>query len=132
MHKGKGELKLYSHQVKAPIDLVGTWINELQSTMKIDQFADGKFSGIYSSKVSENERPVEGFLSGVVAGDTIGFVVSWKPTFDSVTSWSGKLLATDQGAPYIYTLWYLSRGVAGPADWWQSFLAGSDTFWKVR
>jgi Avidin family len=132
MLKSKNELKLFSGQTKEQLELEGTWINELGSTMTIERYADGKFSGWYASKVSEGEEPVRGRLTGMIAGDTIGFVVNWLPKFNSITSWSGKVLATEQGAPYIYTLWYLSRGVENPSDWWQSFLAGSDTFWKQQ
>jgi hypothetical protein len=47
-----------------------------------------------------------------------------------VTSWSGKLLIDDDENLYIYTLWQLSHAVEEAGDWWQSIIAGSDSFWK--
>ena len=129
MLRSKRDLKLLSTQIEREPNLVGTWVNELGSRMQIDSVDDGLISGTYWSKVSAEDDPVCGDLTGMVAGDTIGFAVNWQPTFDSVTSWSGKLLATDQGYPYIFTLWHLSHDVGDGAVWWQSFLAGSDTFW---
>jgi hypothetical protein len=127
----KSELELFSRVNHGAFDPSGKWINELDSTMNVTRFKNGLFSGTYSSSVSSSESPVEGSLTGMVAGDTIGFVVSWSPTFESTTSWSGKILSTPQGEQYIYTLWHLSRGVAEPKDWWESFLSGSDTFWRI-
>ena len=129
MLPSKRSLKTFSSQMRGEPELVGTWANELGSKLKIESVSDGLIAGKYWSKVSEEHDPVCGTLTGVVAGDTIGFTVSWQPTFDSVTSWSGKLLVTPQGQQYIYTLWQLSRDVGDGSDWWQSFLSGSDTFW---
>jgi hypothetical protein len=129
MLRSKADLKLHSVGADGNLDLVGTWVNELGSRMVIASASDDLISGDYWSKVSDEHKAVRGKLTGTVAGDTIGFVVNWRPTFDSVTSWSGKLLTTEQGYPYIYTLWQLSHEVGDRADWWESFLAGSDTFW---
>jgi hypothetical protein len=129
MLRSKRDLKLLSTQIQHEPNLVGTWVNELGSKMRIDSVDDGLITGKYWSKVSAEKEPVCGDLTGMVAGDTIGFAVNWRPTFDSITSWSGKLLTTDQGYPYIFTLWHLSHDVGDASDWWQSFLAGSDTFW---
>ncbi len=131
MRPSKSELQIYSSWSKNPLSLKGKWSNELGSVMDVQHVNGDAFSGEYSSKVSDTGKSVKGTLSGTVAGDTIGFIVNWKPDFASVTSWSGKILATDTGAAYIYTLWHLSRGVKDPKDWWQSFLSGSDTFFRT-
>lgn len=122
------ESALFSRVTESAPDLVGVWVNELGSRMVIVDVSGDNFSGFYFSKVSDDDKPAKGMLSGTIAGDTLGFIVNWKPTYHSVTSWSGKLLASAAGAPSIYTLWQLSRGVADSDDWWQSFLAGSDRF----
>jgi Avidin family len=129
--ESKADLKLFSQVNAQAFDLVGTWVNELGSTMKVDSVKNGVISGSYKSKVSQNGASVGGSLTGMLTGDTIGFCVNWSPKFDSVTSWSGKILSTQTGTPFIYTLWQLSQGVDAPEDWWQSFLAGSDTFWRT-
>ncbi|MEO6781672.1 MAG: avidin/streptavidin family protein [Bradyrhizobium sp.] len=99
MLRSKRDLKLLSKQIEREPNLVGTWINELGSRMQIDSVDDGLITGTYWSKVSAEQDPVCGDLTGMVAGDTIGFAVNWQPTFNSITSWSGKLLATDQDTP---------------------------------
>jgi hypothetical protein len=60
----------------------------------------------------------------------LGWVVSWLPTVDSTTSWTGKFLVDKlNGQIVIYTLWRLSSGDAN-VPLWQSFAAGQDVFWK--
>ena len=99
MLRSKRDLKLLSTQIEREPNLVGTWINELGSRMQIDSVDDGLISGTYWSKVSAEDDPVCGDLTGMVAGDTIGFAVNWRPTFNSVTSWSGKLLRQTRDTP---------------------------------
>jgi hypothetical protein len=98
--------------------------------MTIHAVTDGVLTGNYRSSVSQKLDPTAGRLTGLVAGDTIGFVVNWEPRFTAITSWSGKLLAAPDGEPCIHTLWQLSGPMRGPSSWWESFLAGADTFWR--
>jgi hypothetical protein len=128
--RSRGDLKLYSQRATTDPDLKGIWVNELQSVMTIARVEAGVFRGEYESAVSGEHSPVKGKLIGTIAGDSLGFTVNWEPDFDSVTSWSGKLLVDEDGALSIYTLWQLSRPVEESEDWWQSILAGSDMFRK--
>lgn len=128
----KAELQPYSDAVGSSlVKLTGKWVNELGSVMTItSQTDDGLLSGLYLSKVSEGHKEVEGKLTGYVAGDSVGFVVDWSPSYDSTASWSGKILAGPGKTPYIYTLWTLSKHL-DDADWWDSFSSGSDHFTAI-
>jgi hypothetical protein len=128
----KRDLKAYSAVVGAPFDLVGSWANELGSVMVIDAVADGVVSGSYRSSVSQDQTPTGGRLTGLVAGDAVGFVVNWAPRFPAITTWAGKLLAGPAGEPCIHCVWQLSGPMRNPSSWWESFLTGADTFWPVE
>ena len=130
MLKSKADLKPYSSVGKSP-DLKGKWTNELGATMEIQSSGGGKFAGQYTSAVSAGGNPVSGSLSGVYGGDAISFVVTWQPTYNSTTSWSGLILADDSDRLHLYTLWHLAETPDKPSDWWESILAGSDRFWKL-
>lgn len=129
--KSKAQLQLYSAKNPAPVDLQGKWANELGSVMSITKQNGNSFSGEYTSKVSGTNKEVTGTLSGTIARDAIGFTVNWEPALHSVTSWSGKLLVSDQGSPLIYTLWQLSVGINDPKELWESILAGADIFTQL-
>jgi hypothetical protein len=110
------------------VDLVGRWINELGSTLVVEEVSGGRAIGRYLSRVSEGREPAEGQLNGHIAGDSIGFVASWAPRYPAITTWTGKVLATPDGTPFLYCLWTLSRGLRDPAEWWESHLTGADMF----
>lgn len=128
MATDKRDLKAYSAVVAEELDLVGDWANELGSVMTIASVQGGVIAGNYRSSVSQDLDPAAGRLTGLVAGDAIGFAVDWRPRFAAITSWSGKLLAAPDGEPCIYALWQLSGPMRNPSSWWESFLTGADTF----
>ena len=124
----KTKLRAYSAVAGREIDLVGDWMNELGSVLRIEEVAGGRVGGRYRSRVSEGRDPVEGPLVGHIATDSIGFVASWTPRYPAITTWAGKALATPDGEPFLYCLWTLSRGLRDPAEWWESHLTGADMF----
>jgi hypothetical protein len=126
MAVAKADFVSLSSQGLAPPNLIGNWTNELGSIMSITAVSGARFSGTYDSDDGQGGR-ILGTLSGIAAGETIGWSVSWKPTVDSTTSWTGKFLF-NAGTIFIYTLWYLSSGDA-TLPLWQSFAAGQDLFW---
>ncbi|MBS0331993.1 MAG: hypothetical protein JSS35_04445 [Proteobacteria bacterium] len=112
----------------APPSMLGVWTNELGSTMTVTGVSGATFNGTYQSS-DGNGGQVIGALNGVVSGETLAWTVSWQPTVDSTTAWTGKFLVDANEDVYIYTLWHLSDGDQnGPI--WQSFLAGQDTFYQ--
>jgi len=92
-----------SDQTSVPA-LLGTWQNEIGSTMTVTSFDGTNFSGSYTSAVSEGSGPATGTLSGTLAGNAIAFTVNWLPIFPSVTGWNG-LLLTASDELVIYSLW---------------------------
>ncbi|MDR3474384.1 MAG: avidin/streptavidin family protein [Devosia sp.] len=127
MTVAKSSLLRLAAQGLAPPNMLGVWNNELGSIMTINAVNGSTFSGTYDSDDGHGGRIV-GDLTGIVAGETIGWSVSWQPGADSTTSWAGKFL-TSGGKIYIYTLWYLSGGDAA-LPLWESFSAGQDLFWQ--
>ncbi|MGD0190351.1 MAG: avidin/streptavidin family protein [Rhizomicrobium sp.] len=119
--------RLSEHGIREP-DLHGSWANELGSRMIIVDVNGKSFAGDYKSKDVDGNW-ITGSLSGTLAGDTVGFTVNWQPTYDSVTSWSGKLSADEVGNIYIHTLWLLASGDEN-LPLWESISAGADVFWR--
>jgi hypothetical protein len=101
----------------------GSWVNELGSTMTIDQ--DGSLlSGTYTSPASGSGDPAHGALRGYASGRLIAFSVLWDD-FQSITSWTGHMNGTS--IDEIATLWQMVVAVP-PGDGWESIYAGADTF----
>jgi hypothetical protein len=111
---------------EASLDLTGIWTNELGSIMTINA-TGATFSGTYQSAVSGAGQSVTGALTGVLAGDAVGFLVDWSP-LNSMTAWSGLVLADGSGSPFLYTLWNLAVTPAEFGDYWQAINAGADLF----
>ena len=125
----KANLVRLSARSLTPPSLLGVWTNELGSTMDVTNVNGAYFSGVYASTDGHGGQ-VQGNLSGIAAGETLGWAVSWQPASDSTTSWVGKFMVDNTtGRICIYTLWYLSSGDASQ-PMWQSFTAGQDLFWQ--
>ncbi|MFL6856495.1 MAG: avidin/streptavidin family protein [Allosphingosinicella sp.] len=105
---------------------IGTWTNELGSTMVITSFDGTGFAGTYSSAVSGSSQPVEGVLTGTISQGGIAFTVNWGG--GSVTAWSGLLMVFNTDQFIIYALWHLAETPVQQANWWESILAGVDLF----
>jgi len=113
-----------------PADFSGKWVNELGSVMTLTQNGQA-LTGQYISKVSGDERPVNGPLSGWVDGQVISFTVNWP--LPSITAWVGHLITKD-GNDAIETLWQLATTLPDPNDpseLWESIFSGSDRFTRA-
>lgn len=111
--------------------IVGTWYNELGSTLEITDVTDGLVTGTYTTAVSGSACAQGSFaLTGRTdidaeggATGNIGFVVSWEnaqSTCNSVTAWSGQLLNGQ-----IVAFWLLT--IENEPSW-QATNIGMDTF----
>lgn len=109
------------------IDFSGSWKNELDSKMHIEQQGD-QLTGTYDSAVSADGTTTTGVLSGYVDGDLIAFMVHWRD-FQAITSWVGQC-EPNSGNTRINTLWQMTKQVA-EGDEWASINAGADAFVKV-
>ena len=106
------------------VDFSGTWVNELESRVELDQKGD-VLSGKYFSKVSATGGETIGDLQGYVDGDLIAFVVHWRE-FQAITTWVGQL-DPKASKETINTLWQMTKQVA-TGDEWTSINSGADYF----
>lgn len=111
--------------------LVGTWENELGSTMTINSVSpDGEVRGSYETAVSASGCAKGTFpLVGRTNLPSFGFVVSWTNTLSrcsSVTAWSGQL-QTLGGQDQLVTTWLLTAQTV-PRNNWQSTTVNKDIF----
>ncbi|XP_039224947.1 uncharacterized protein LOC120319783 isoform X2 [Crotalus tigris] len=91
--------------------LLGTWKNDLNSTMEIPSVSNtGVFSGLYKTEVSSSGKPVPSSpLQGIQhlgSQPTFGFTVSWKVT-ESITVFVGQCLMDENGKEQLKTTWLL-------------------------
>ena len=122
----KNKLKRTLAATLRPTDLIGSWGNELGSTMSIKAAQGETFTGDYASTVSGKGGPTTGTLQGTLAGGAIAFSVNWQPEYASVTSWTGLVLEGEEGVLSIYALWQLAE--EDPTKgWWQAINAGMDS-----
>lgn len=125
------DLKLCSSSVAVALNLAGVWINDRGSCLKLGSPVDGLVKGNYYSSLSQQDEPIRGQLIGIIAGDVFGFVVSWRPTFNYVTSWSAQVIATERGR-CLRAAWYVPKRINGDADSQESFISGVDRFWRQQ
>ena len=115
-------------------DLLGTWTNELNSTLEITQVANGTLSGTYTTAVSSNACAqgaftVQGCTDIDSGGGAVSFCVCWKnPQADcrAVTAWSGTLIGPGQ----LRAFWLLTSTPESPAAAWADTQIGEDLFWQ--
>lgn len=124
-------LKAYS---QTPSNLVGTWHNDLQSTLKIANVnsATGQISGTYT--IIANGQPQTFALTGYVNDKAasgnhvvpVTFIVRYN-AYGSVCAWSG-FLAGSGAAMKITTMWHLVS--ANSSTIYNHINTGSDIFKK--
>jgi Avidin family len=112
--------------------LEGIWYNELNSTMEL--YVQGsKITGRYNTSVGDADGwyGLVGRTGGSQANkETLGFIVLWqneKRDTDSVTVWTGELLADAEGNERIETMWLLTCETSAK-DEWRSTITGKDIF----
>lgn len=114
--------------------LVGTWFNELGSTLTITQVQSGVLSGTYQTAVSsgcaQGTFNVVGVTDTDSGGQNVGFTVSWnneESNCRSVTAWSGQVFNLNTGAAAIYAFWLLTQETS-VSQLWAATNVGVDVF----
>ncbi len=121
------------------IGLVGTWYNELGSTLVINQVQDGVLAGSYQTAVSSSGCAQGTFyVAGVTdtdsGGHNVGFTVSWNNQSSQcalVTAWSGQVLSDNNGNAFITAFWLLTEETQAADSWWATHI-GQDTFRQTQ
>jgi hypothetical protein len=114
--------------------IAGAWYNELGSMVEFIQNAD-VLTGTYQTAVGDASGNYD--LSGRIdsapsaGGQAVGWVVSWTNvahgSSHSVTSWSGQLQTSSDGAEEIVTFWLLTSEQLPQSDW-SATNVGQDVF----
>lgn len=109
----------------------GLWRNAEGSCVFLRSNAIG-IEGWYATRVGADEalgkrHPLVGFAEG----DLVGFVVAWRGA-QSITSWTGRIVAAADGARTLHTLWHLARAEKGapptPTALWETYLTNASIF----
>lgn len=117
--------------------LVGTWQNQLGSSMEIKSVTDSTITGVYTTAVSEKGCAKGEFqLVGRTTppkdkNQVVAFTVAWnnkQSDCNSVTAWSGSY---DDKSGKITVFWLLTSGASSPQSW-DSTLIGEDTFTRKK
>ena len=126
-------------QARAGKDVVGRWINELNSILIIEHVdKDGNISGKYNSAAGNAEDfyalsgKLEPGLLDRSKGRPVGLTVVWKnDKMDacSVTTWSGQFYSLPDKDVLIAN-WLLTR-CQDFKDAWEATIVGQDHFVKV-
>lgn len=109
------------------IIMVGTWKNELGSTLTITTYsATYPLRGYYVSPQSTSgaKYPATGWVNASQGVQAVLFTVNWG-VYGTITSWVGYCENST-----IKTMWNLVKSNAGIPDW-QRVLTNSDTFKPV-
>lgn len=119
------------------MNLTGNWINELGSTMVIDQVANGVITGSYSTAVSstgcaQGSFTLVGSTDTDSGGEAVAFSVCWVNSTSqcaSVTAWSGQA-QTINGEDQILVFWLLTVESPAAQDWYATHV-GQDVFTRT-
>lgn len=115
------------------VSIAGKWFNQHGSELSVEVDDTGHVRGTFRSGTGFPGHEEEFPVTGLVAGDLVGFTVSFS-AYDSLTSWTGHL-GTEDGRETLYALWHMS--VRLPASerrdhLWQGIWSGADTFRRTR
>jgi len=114
-------------------DLSGTWQNQLNSNMTIENITDNSFTGVYHTAVESTtgaarlSSKISGMIQNAGDGKLIGFNVLWNRGA-SLTAWVGQCIVCD-GKEKIFTTWVL-RSYLPDRKRWMTTRVNQDTFWR--
>jgi len=104
---------------------VGTWKNELGSTMKLNILKGNILVGEYISLVGN----VNGTYALIGLYDSTNSLLGWTVSFDlSLVSWAGQHVDDN----HIIATWVLTSQVSQVQDHWKSTTIGTNTFIKIK
>lgn len=118
------------------VDLRGSWINQNNSVLWVDEQSNGWISGRFTSQKGRAAKGVVYVVRGCVNGELASFAVNFRndgSNLSAITSFSGRYARGADGVERLHTLWTLSRqfedeAKAKPTQAWNSFITNSDVF----
>jgi len=121
------------------VSILGQWINQNGSRLKLEGSDGSRFHGIFQSRKGRAAQGIDYQVSGVQNGEILAFTVDFngpQENLRSISNFSGRLFRTAEGVEAIATLWVLTRQFEDeartkPTHVWNSFLINSDTFTRV-
>lgn len=120
-------------------NLVGDWINQNGSCLRISTIEDGVVKGTFESKKGRAAGKQYQVI-GVQNGEVLAFIVNFKDeeeNLQAMTCFSGRCVRNKRnGEDQIHTLWVLTRQFEDeartkPTQAWNSFLTNSDLFTRM-
>jgi hypothetical protein len=120
------------------IDLRGRWVNQNGSILWIEEQADGRITGRFTSKKGRSAKGMAYVVQGCVNGELASFAVSFRGddhNLAAITSFSGRFVREADGVERLHTVWILARQYedearAKPTQVWNSFITNTDVFEK--
>lgn len=118
------------------VDLRGSWVNQNNSVLWIEEQSDGQIEGRFSSQKGRAAKGVTYVVRGYVNGELASFAVNFRnddSNLSAITSFSGRYVRGADGVERLHTLWILSRqyedeAKAKPTQAWNSFITNADVF----
>ena len=120
---------------KQMTDLVGDWVNQNGSRLRIENVdAGGELRGTFESAKGRAARDRSYPVLGVANGEVVSFAVNFtddSANLHSISTFSGRLDGTT-----LHTLWVLARQFEDaertkPTQPWNAFVVNADRFTKA-
>jgi hypothetical protein len=120
------------------IDLRGRWVNQNNSILWIDEQANGRIAGRFTSKKGRAAKGTAYVVHGCVNGELASFAVNFRGddhNLSAITNFSGRYAREADGVERLHTVWILARQYedeahAKPTQVWNSFITNTDVFEK--
>jgi|TARA_Y100000310_G_C20685443_1_gene818670 hypothetical protein len=119
--------------------LLGEWINQNGSTLRILEVEDASIKAVFESKKGRAARGKEYKVVGSHNGEILCFIVNFTDADENLhamTCFNGRIVTNENGDQQIHTLWVLTRQFedearSKPTQVWNSFLINTDVFTRT-
>lgn len=121
-------------------DLIGDWINQNGSCLRIVEIDKDSIKGVFQSKKGRAARGKEYRVVGSHNGEILCFIVNFtdrEENLHAMTCFNGRIIKNKNGDQQIHTLWVLTREFedearSKPTQVWNSFLINNDIFTRTK
>lgn len=121
------------------MDLDGTWVNQNGSTLRLAVASDGTITGEFRTRKGRAAAGRSYDVVGRRNDGLVAFHVDWQDlevNLHAMVSFTGRLLADEEGHDAIHTVWVLARefedqAQTHPTEAWNAFLTNADIWRRV-